>query len=70
VAPPGLPPARAAALRQAFVASLKDPALLADAKKNDMEITPVSAEDIEVLLTRVANLPKAVIERTKEAMGR
>lgn len=70
VAPPGLPADRAKTLRTAFVASLKDPALLADAKAHDMEITPVTAEEIEALLTKVKHLPRDVIARTKKAMGR
>lgn len=70
VAPPKLPPDRAKTLRTAFMASLEDPALLADAKAHDMEITPVTAEEIEALLTKVKHMPKEVIARTKKAMGR
>ncbi|MGE5539045.1 MAG: Bug family tripartite tricarboxylate transporter substrate binding protein [Gemmatimonas sp.] len=70
VAPPGLSESRATALRTAFVASLADPQLLADAKQHDMEITPVTAAEIEALLAHVAALPQDVIERTKQAMGR
>jgi tripartite-type tricarboxylate transporter receptor subunit TctC len=70
VAPPGLPADRTAALRTAFVASLKEPALLEEAHKTNIEITPVSAAEIEALLTRVQALPTAVVERTKKAMGR
>jgi Tripartite tricarboxylate transporter family receptor len=70
VAPPDLPGDRAQVLRTAFMDSLKDPQLLADAKQHDMEITPVTAAEIEALLGRVAALPPAVVERTKRALGR
>jgi tripartite-type tricarboxylate transporter receptor subunit TctC len=70
VAPPGLAADRTAMLRAAFVASLKDPALLDDARKTNLEITPVTAAEIEALLTRVKTLPQEVMDRTKKAMGR
>jgi tripartite-type tricarboxylate transporter receptor subunit TctC len=70
VAPPQIPADRRATLRRAFAESLKDPALLEDAKRSNLEIIPASGEDIEALLTRVQALPPAVIERTKHAMGR
>lgn len=70
VAPPDIPGDRAAALRAAFNASLKDPALLEDARKGNLEIIPATAEDVQALLARVTALPKAVVERTKTAMGR
>jgi tripartite-type tricarboxylate transporter receptor subunit TctC len=70
VAPPGTPADRADALRAAFMATLKDPALLAEADKESLEISPVSGADVVALLTRVLNYPKDVVERTKKAMGR
>src|SRR5437588_5579804 len=42
LAPPGLPPARAATLRAAFMATMKDAAFLAEADKMKLEINPVS----------------------------
>jgi len=41
VAPPGIPADRLAALRAAFEATMKDPAFLAEAKKQDLEVLPV-----------------------------
>jgi tripartite-type tricarboxylate transporter receptor subunit TctC len=70
VAPPGTPPERVAALREAFMATLKDPALLAEADKASIEINPATGEEVDALLTRVLNYPSNVVERTKKAMGR
>jgi tripartite-type tricarboxylate transporter receptor subunit TctC len=70
VAPPGTPADRAAALKDGFMASLKDPALLAEAAKQKLEISAVSGDEVVALLTRVLNYPQPVIDRTKKAMGR
>ena len=70
VAPPDIPVDRAAALRAAFDASMRDPALLEDAKQTRLEINPASAAEIEALLQRVRSFPPEVIRRTREAMGR
>jgi tripartite-type tricarboxylate transporter receptor subunit TctC len=70
VAPPGIPAARAAILRKAFMESLRDPVLLADAERSNLEIRPATADELESLLARIQALPPAVIERTKRAMGR
>ncbi len=60
LAPPGLPPERAAALRKAFLDTMTDNEFLADANKAKMEITPVPGEEIEKLVTRVYATPKAL----------
>ena len=44
LAPPGVPPDRAAALRKAFMDTMTDKEFLADAEKAQMEINPVSGE--------------------------
>ena len=46
VAPPGLPPERTKLLREAFMKSMSDPQLLAEADKKKLEITPVSGEEL------------------------
>ena len=64
-APPGIPADRTAALRAAFDAVLKDPALLADAKKQNLEIDPISGQEITDLMVRLYETPKAVAERVR-----
>src|SRR5579871_6565086 len=46
-APPGLPPERLQALRAGFEATMKDPDFLAEAKKLDLEVRPVSGVEVE-----------------------
>lgn len=69
VAPPGLPPDRAAALRSAFMAMCKDPAFLEDARKVKLDISPIDGEAVRALLAKSAATPKDVIVRYNEISG-
>lgn len=62
-APPGVPADRAAALRQAFQSALKDSELQAEAKKQNLEIDPISGEEITKLLVDLYETPKDIVER-------
>jgi tripartite-type tricarboxylate transporter receptor subunit TctC len=64
-APPALPPERAAALRQAFARTMKDPAFLADAKKLNLLIDPAPGEDIAAMFRTLQHQPKEIAERAK-----
>ena len=64
-APPGIPADRAAALRKAFDAALKDPALIADAKKQNLELDPITGQEITDLMARLYGTPKTVAERVR-----
>jgi tripartite-type tricarboxylate transporter receptor subunit TctC len=70
LAPPDLPADRAAALRSAFAATLRDPAFLQDAKRTRLEVSLVTGADVDTLLKDSAGAPKDVIARVKEALGR
>jgi tripartite-type tricarboxylate transporter receptor subunit TctC len=65
LAPPGLDPAVAAALRKAFAEAMHDPALIADAKKIDLELNFVSGEDVQALVERLYRSPPGVISRAQ-----
>ncbi|CAN0080439.1 unnamed protein product [Phaeothamnion confervicola] len=68
VLPPGVPPERVTALRQAFLASLRDKGLLAEADKMRLDVEPISGEDLQTLVTRLYASPKNVIERARQAL--
>ena len=53
IAPPGVPEDRIAALRKAFMDTMKDPEFLADAVKARLEIDPLTGEALEALNARV-----------------
>ncbi len=64
-APPGLPPERAAALRDAFAKTMRDPSFLADAEKRRLLIDPMPGQEISQLFTRLQQQPKAIADRAK-----
>ena len=52
IAPPGAPPARLAALQDAFAASLKDPDFIAEAAKRKLEIQYTSGPELLALVAK------------------
>ena len=68
-APPGIPDDRRRALIAAFDATMKDPEFLADAEKQQADISPVSAAEIEKLLTDVYATPKDIIAKAAKAIA-
>jgi tripartite-type tricarboxylate transporter receptor subunit TctC len=62
-APPGTPPDRLAVLRKAFLAALEDPALVAEAQKQGLEIDPISGEEITQILVDLYDTPKEIVDR-------
>jgi tripartite-type tricarboxylate transporter receptor subunit TctC len=60
-APPDLPADRAAALRAAFDATMKDPDFLAEADRLGLDVAPVTGAEVEALIREVyASQPEAV----------
>jgi len=68
VTPPGVPAERLAALRAAFNATMKDPAFLADAKRQDLEVRPISGAEADALIKEVYATPPAVVKLAVEYM--
>jgi tripartite-type tricarboxylate transporter receptor subunit TctC len=70
LAGPGVPAERLKILRQAYARTLADPALLAEAKKRNWEVNPLTGEELESLAKEVIAQPPQVIERMKWVLGR
>jgi len=70
LAPPSLPPDRAAVLRAAFAATLRDPEFLKDAERSKLETNLVPAEEVDTVLKDAAAAPPDVIDRVKQALDR
>jgi tripartite-type tricarboxylate transporter receptor subunit TctC len=66
-APPGVPADRLAALRAAFDATMKDPQFLAEAKRLDLEVRPVSGAEVEKLIKEIYASPPDVVKRAAQA---
>jgi tripartite-type tricarboxylate transporter receptor subunit TctC len=67
--PPGLPADRTAALRTAFMATMKDPAFLNDAKKRGLDIDPMTGEQVEKLIQRFYSYPDAIVQRARDSLA-
>ena len=63
---PGTPADRVAILRAAFDKVVKDPELLAEAKKLRMDVTPMRGEQLQSMAKEVMNQPPEVIEQIKK----
>ena len=66
--PPEVPKERVQALRRAFDATMKDPAFIADAKKLQLELSPMTGEAMQALVGELASTPPAVVERVRKAL--
>lgn len=67
VAPEGIPADRLAALRAAFLATLKDPKFLAEANKLKLDISGVkSGEEVSDLVKHLYNTPKEIVDKVAE----
>jgi tripartite-type tricarboxylate transporter receptor subunit TctC len=65
---PELPADRKAALRAAFDATMNDAQFLAEAKKIDMEVTPVNGAAIDTFLADLYATPKDVVRKSSAAI--
>jgi tripartite-type tricarboxylate transporter receptor subunit TctC len=64
--PPETPPARVAAIRKAFLDTYKDADFLKQAEKEQLEVDPVTGEQMHTLLERTYGAPQDVVERLRE----
>jgi hypothetical protein len=68
ILPPETPADRAAALRQAFLDTLRDKAMLAEARAARIEINPLSGADVEALVGTLYATPAPLVERVRDAL--
>jgi tripartite-type tricarboxylate transporter receptor subunit TctC len=69
VATPGTPADRVEILRRAFDQSIKDPELLAETKKQRMDVDPTSGAALEKLAQQILQQPPEVLARVKKILG-
>jgi tripartite-type tricarboxylate transporter receptor subunit TctC len=65
VLPPGVPADRVAAWRRAFLDTYRDPAFIAEAAKQQIEIDPSTGEQLQEILQRAYAAPQPVIDRLR-----
>jgi tripartite-type tricarboxylate transporter receptor subunit TctC len=64
-APPDVPQERVGALRQAFNRTMADPDFIAEAKRQNLEVEPMTGEAIATLMQRVYASSPAVVARAR-----
>ncbi len=65
-APPEVPADRAKALQEAFLATHKDRAYLAEAEKLGIEVSPIGGDEVLRLIDRIAKTPPAQLKRIEK----
>jgi len=69
LAPPGIPKDRADALRRAFMDTMNDPELRAEAEKSKLEINPVPGDKVEALVKEIYRTPQAVTQHATAVLN-
>ena len=67
-APPGTPADKRALLEEAFMRAFRDEALLAEARRMGLDVSPVSGAEIATLIEGAQRLPPALISRYAELL--
>ena len=68
VLPPGTPKDRVQMLRKAFMDTFNDPEFLAEAKKTNLDIGPLSGEEIAKTVENLFKLDAPLVERLKKIL--
>jgi hypothetical protein len=68
LAPPGIPADRAGALREAFMATMTDPEFVAEAEQAQLEVNPVSGEELQKLVADIYRTPPEVARKAAQLL--
>jgi tripartite-type tricarboxylate transporter receptor subunit TctC len=66
IAPPDLPAPIAAALRDSFMATMRDPAFLEEAQRRGLDIDPTPSDEIHALVRQLYETPAETVQRVKD----
>jgi tripartite-type tricarboxylate transporter receptor subunit TctC len=69
IAPPGVSAERLAVLRTAFAALATDREFLADAEKSNLDVSPMSGEEVDKIVALITSAPSDVVERYTKAFA-
>jgi tripartite-type tricarboxylate transporter receptor subunit TctC len=69
VAPPGVPAERAKALEAAFLAANDDPDYLTEAKRLQLDVSPIDGAAVLSILDRIAQAPQEVLDEMRQVKG-
>jgi hypothetical protein len=63
IAPPGMPADRRKMLRDAFSATMKDPAFIADVKQQKLDFAPKDGEHLATYVKQIYATPRVIVDR-------
>lgn len=66
--PPGTPKDRVKILRNAFMATMKDPEFLAEARKSSLDLNPMSGDEVEAVVQELLKLEPALVAKLREVL--
>jgi len=69
VLPPGTPKDRVQIMRKAFTATMSDPGFLADADKANLDISPLTGEELEKTVHGILKTPPALLAKLKQIIA-
>ena len=70
VAPPGVPAERVAVLRQAFDATMRDPLLIDEGKKQGLNADPIAGTQLAQLISEAYRTPQPIVQRAISSLAR
>jgi tripartite-type tricarboxylate transporter receptor subunit TctC len=65
---PGVPADRVAAIRAAYVAAMKDPEFAELLRKQNLELDPISADELTRIVRGIYAMPEAAVTRARELL--
>ena len=66
---PEVPAERMAILRKAFEDTMRDPEMIAEAKRQLFEIRPKKGEELQAMVQKAAQIPKPILQKTATILG-
>ena len=66
IAPPDMPPDRVKMVQDAFMATMKDPEFIADAKKQKLDVEPEDGAHLAALINKIYATPKPIVDKIAE----
>jgi tripartite-type tricarboxylate transporter receptor subunit TctC len=68
ILPPNVPADRVAALRKAFMDSFRDPEIIAEAARMQLDIDALSGDEVQAEVAKAFTTPRNIVERARQAM--
>ena len=67
--PPKFPRSASTCCARAFMATMQDPGLVAEAKRMQVDVMPVAGQDLQGMIADLYATPKDVLEKARQAMA-